>query len=89
VVHYNGNIKRLLPFPALNYIQILIPQPGPTTGEMLLDLLQHYPNGASIGELSYRLNRPVSMLSIVLKLLASEKKVRAQQRGMQRVYFLR
>jgi hypothetical protein len=89
VVHYNGTIKRLLPFPALNYIQILIPQPGPTTGEMLLDLLQHYPDGASIGELSYRLNRPVSMLQIVLKLLGSEKKVRAQRRGMQRVYFLR
>jgi hypothetical protein len=97
VVHYYGNIKRLLPFPALNYIQILIPQPGPTTGEMLLDLLQHYPDGASIGELSYRLNRLVSMLSIakrlrrsiVLKLLMGEKKVRAQRRGMQRVYFLR
>jgi predicted transcriptional regulator len=56
---------------------------------MLLDLLQHYPDGASIGELSYRLNRPVSMLSIVLKLLASEKKVRARRRGMQGVYFLR
>jgi hypothetical protein len=89
VVHYNGTIKRLLPFPALNHIQILIPQPGPTTGEMLIDLLQHYPDGASIDELSYRLNRPVSMLQIVLKLLASEKKVRAQRRGMQRVYFLR
>jgi hypothetical protein len=89
VVHYNGNIKRLLPFPALNHIYLLIPQPGPTTGEMLLDLLAQYPNGATIGELSNRLNRPVSMLQIVLKLLASQKKVRAKQRGMQRVYFLR
>jgi hypothetical protein len=89
VVHYNGTIKRLLPFPALNHIHILIPQPGPTTGEMLLDLLAQYPDGASIGKLSNRLNRPVSMLQIVLKLLKSEGKVRAKQRGMQRVYFLR
>jgi hypothetical protein len=48
-------------------------------------------------KMSRKLDRPVSMLSIVkrlrrsivLKLLGSEKKVRAQGQGMQRVYFLR
>lgn len=89
MVHYNGNIQRLLPFRALNHIYLLIPASGPTTGEMLVDLLQHYPDGATIGELSRKLNRPVSMLLIVLKLLASEKKVRTQRLGTGWVYFLR
>ncbi|MDY6941371.1 MAG: winged helix-turn-helix domain-containing protein, partial [Cyanobacteriota bacterium] len=66
-------------------------QPGPTTGEMLIDLLSRYPDGATVGELSDQLNRPVSMLLIVLKLLKSEGKVRTRlsESGMARVYFLR
>lgn len=91
VVCYYGSIKKPLNFIALNHIQILIPSPGPTTVEMLLDLLTRYPDGASVGELSHQLNRPVSMLLIVLKLLISEGKVRSRlsESGMARVYFLR
>jgi hypothetical protein len=45
--------------------------------------------GATIGEVSRKLNRPVSMFQIVLKLLGSEGKVGTQRRGMQQVYCLR
>lgn len=65
------------------------PKSGLNTSERILQLLQAYPQGITIKELSDRLNRPVSMLQICLKSLVSAQKVQAKlsNNGMQLIYY--
>ena len=50
-----------------------------TTTDRLLELIHHHPDGLTIKELSDRLNRPVSMIQICLKILIASKKVAVRQ----------
>ncbi len=52
--------------------------PGPKTNERILELLEANPQGMTIGELSDRLNRPVSMLNHCLKFLIAAKRVQGK-----------
>ncbi|NES73177.1 MAG: winged helix-turn-helix domain-containing protein [Okeania sp. SIO2D1] len=70
-------------------IVIIRPQRGPTTTEQLLQLICNCPQGITIAQLRYKLNRPISMLQICLRQLISAKKVYCQlsQNKMQRIYY--
>jgi DNA-binding transcriptional regulator YiaG len=61
-----------------------------TTADRLLELICDRPDGLTIKELADRLNRPISMLQICLKILIASRKVavRQQNNGQQlaRVY---
>jgi DNA-binding IclR family transcriptional regulator len=68
--------------------KIITARSGLTTIEKILALIENSPNGISITEISKEINRPVSMISICLKSLISEKKVKAKlsKNGRQRIY---
>ena len=68
-------------------IRILIPTPGQTTTERILELIQNNPQGLTIGELQQELNRPVSMLQICLRDLIADQLVEKRKRGMQLIYY--
>lgn len=68
-------------------IRIITPTPGPTTTELVLELIHNHPQGMTIGELQQQLNRPVSMLQICLKGLIADKLVKKRKQGMQLVYY--
>ncbi len=70
-------------------IQIVKAPPGPTTTERVGELIQNYPEGTTVRELSHQLNRPVSMVQHCLKSLISSGQVyvRLSENGMQRVYY--
>ncbi|MFW6359036.1 MAG: winged helix-turn-helix domain-containing protein [Chroococcales cyanobacterium] len=70
-------------------IKIIRPTPGPTTTERVLELIQSYPQGMTIGKIASTLNRPVSMVQHCLKPLISsgQVKVRLSENGMQRLVF--
>ena len=68
-------------------IRILIPTPGKTTTERILELIQNNPQGLTIGELQQELNRPVSMLQICLKGLMADKLINKRKQGMQLIYY--
>jgi DNA-binding transcriptional regulator YiaG len=59
--------------------------PGLTTTDRLLESIHHHPEGLTIRQLADRLNRPISMLQICLKILIASRKVavRQQQNGQQ------
>lgn len=69
-------------------IRILIPSPGKTTTERIIELLQNNPQGLTIGELQQELNRPVSMLQICLRGLIADKLIKKRKQGMQFIYYL-
>ena len=52
-----------------------------TTTDRLLELIHHHPDGLTIKELSDRLNRPVSMLQVCLKILIASRKVAIDRRN--------
>jgi predicted transcriptional regulator len=70
-------------------IQIITATPGPTTTERILELILAYPQGITTKELSYRLNRPVSMVNVCLKSLIAARQiyVRLSENGMQQIYY--
>jgi DNA-binding transcriptional regulator GbsR (MarR family) len=59
-------------------IKIIRATPGPTTTEQLLDLVRLYPQGLTARELSDKLNRPISMINVSLKVLLGLKQVSAR-----------
>ena len=67
--------------------------PGSTTTDRLLESIRNHPEGLTIRQLADRLNRPVSMLQICLKILIASQKVaiRQQNNGQQlaKVYILK
>lgn len=69
--------------------QIITARSGLTTSEKILETIENHPHGVSITEISKEINRPVSMISICLKSLIAEKKVKAKlsENGRQRIYF--
>jgi hypothetical protein len=62
---------------------------GLSTAESLLQVINQYPNGSTIKQLSINLNRPVSMINLALKTLISQKrvKVKVSDNRMQRLVF--
>jgi DNA-binding transcriptional regulator YiaG len=74
----------------LAIIEITPDLPNLTTTERLLELIHNHPDGLTIKQLADRLNRPISMLQICLKILTASRKVavRRQNNGSQlaRVY---
>ncbi len=68
-------------------IRILIPTPGKTTTERVLEHIQLHTQGMTIGELQQQLNRPVSMLQICLKGLIADKLIKKRKQGMQFIYY--
>jgi predicted transcriptional regulator len=70
-------------------IQIISATPGPKTTDRILELILAHPQGITTKELSYRLNRPVSMVNICLKSLIASQQVRVKlsDNGMQQIYY--
>ncbi len=62
-------------------MSIITPTPGPTTSELVLELIQNNPQGLTIGTLKNQLNRPVSMLQICLKGLIADKLIKKRKQG--------
>ncbi|AFZ55533.1 hypothetical protein [Cyanobacterium aponinum] len=62
---------------------------GLTTSEQLLGVINQHPQGLglTIKQLSYSINRPVSMINLCLKQLSSRKQVKIQLRGMQKLVY--
>lgn len=67
-------------------IRIIIPQPGPTTQEQLLELIQTHPKGLTLKEMQQSLNRSISMLQCCLKILQAQHQITSKCEGMQRIY---
>ncbi|MCA2554999.1 MAG: winged helix-turn-helix domain-containing protein [Microcystis sp. M04BS1] len=67
-------------------IKIISPTKGLNTSAQIFELMQSYPQGITVQELSDRLNRPVSMLNLCLKSLVASKKVVAKKNHNQWVY---
>ncbi len=67
--------------------------PSLTTADRLLESIRNHPEGLTIRQLADRLNRPISMLQICLKILIASRKVaiRQQNNGQQlaKVYILK
>jgi DNA-binding transcriptional regulator YiaG len=67
--------------------------PSLTTTDRLLESIRNHPEGLTIKQLADRLNRPISMLQICLKILIASQKVaiRPQNNGQQlaKVYILK
>ena len=56
-------------------LKIIQPTPGLTTTERILQLIENNPQGMTVRELSERLNRPVSMVNLCLKVLIAHKEI--------------
>lgn len=69
-------------------IKIISPTQGLNTSEQIFEIMQMYPQGITVKELSDRLNRPVSMLNLCLKSLVAAKKVLARKNHNQWVYII-
>jgi len=54
-------------------IKIISPTKGLNTSAQIFELMQFYPQGITVQELSERLNRPVSMLNLCLKKVVARK----------------
>ncbi|MCA2667582.1 MAG: winged helix-turn-helix domain-containing protein [Microcystis sp. M114S2] len=67
-------------------IKIISPKKGLNTSAQIFELMQVYPQGITVQELSNRLNRPVSMLNLCLKSLVASKKIVARKNHNQWVY---
>ena len=67
-------------------IKIISPKKGLNTSAQIFELMQFYPQGITVQELSECLNRPVSMLNLCLKSLVASKKVVARKNHNQWVY---
>ncbi len=67
-------------------IKIISPTKGLNTSAQIFELMQVYPQGITVQELSQRLNRPVSMLNLCLKSLVASKKIVARKNHNQWVY---
>ncbi|EAZ88462.1 winged helix-turn-helix transcriptional regulator [Crocosphaera chwakensis] len=57
---------------------IISPTPGPTTKELILELILTHPEGITVKSLSDRLNRPVSMINYCLKDLKNSNFIQAK-----------
>ncbi len=73
----------------MTMIKFITATGGLTTAESLLEVINQYPNGSTIKQLSVNLNRPVSMINLTLKTLISQKqvKVKVSDNRMQRLVF--
>jgi predicted transcriptional regulator len=69
-------------------IKIISATKGLNTSEQIFEIMQVYPQGITVKELSDRLNRPVSMLNLCLKSLVASKKVLARKNDNQWVYIV-
>lgn len=67
---------------------IIKAQPGLTTNEKILEVLENYSDGLTVKELSELLNRPISMIQVCLKLLVSCNKVTAKKIKLVRYYHI-
>ncbi|MDB9426250.1 winged helix-turn-helix domain-containing protein [Microcystis aeruginosa CS-564/01] len=67
-------------------IKIISPTKGLNTSAQIFELMQFYPQGITVQELSQRLNRPVSMLNLCLRSLVASKKIVAKKNHNQWVY---
>jgi DNA-binding transcriptional regulator YiaG len=69
----------------LAIIEITPDFPSLTTTDRLLESICNHPDGLTIKQLADRLNRPISMLQICLKILIASRKVaiRQQRNGSQ------
>jgi DNA-binding transcriptional regulator YiaG len=63
----------------LAIIEITTDFPSLTTTDRLLESIRDRPDGLTIKQLADRLNRPVSMLQICLKILIASRKVAVRQ----------
>jgi DNA-binding transcriptional regulator YiaG len=74
-------------------IELTPDSPSLTTTDRLLELIRIHPEGLTIKQLADRLNRPISMLQICLKILIASRKVaiRQQNNGQQlaKVYIIK
>jgi predicted transcriptional regulator len=70
-------------------IKIISPRKGLNTSEQIFEIIQVYPQGITVQELSDRLNRPVSMLNLCLKSLVASKRVLARKNHNQWVYLVK
>ncbi|MGK7930868.1 MAG: winged helix-turn-helix transcriptional regulator [Microcystaceae cyanobacterium] len=55
--------------------KIIQATPGLTTTEQILQLIEENAQGITVRELSERLNRPVSMINLCLKVLIAHKEI--------------
>jgi predicted transcriptional regulator len=69
-------------------IKIISPTKGLNTTAQIFEIMQVYPQGITVQELSDRLNRPISMLNLCLKSLVASKKVLAKKNHNQWVYIV-
>jgi predicted transcriptional regulator len=69
-------------------IKIISATKGLNTSEQIFEIMQVYPQGITVKELSDRLNRPVSMLNLCLKSLVASQKVLARKNHNQWVYLV-
>ncbi|MGK7943517.1 MAG: winged helix-turn-helix domain-containing protein [Microcystaceae cyanobacterium] len=56
-------------------LKIIQATPGLTTTERIFHLIAEAPQGITVRELSERLNRPVSMVNLCLKVLIAHKEI--------------
>ncbi len=70
-------------------LQIIIATSGLTTTDKILEIIETYPDGISVTEISKEINRPVSMILICLKKLIAHKlvQVKFSQNRTQRIYY--
>lgn len=62
---------------------------GISTSDHIIRAVKEHPQGITVGELSNKLNRPVSMLQVCLKSLVSEEKIekKLSENQMQLIYY--
>jgi DNA-binding transcriptional regulator YiaG len=65
----------------LAIIEITPHFPCPTTTDRVLESIDNHPDGLTIKELADRLNRPISMLHICLKILIASRKVAIERQN--------
>jgi DNA-binding IclR family transcriptional regulator len=72
-------------------IKFITASGGLATTERVLQVINQYPEGCSIKQLSQMLNRPVSMINLCIKTLVTNKQVKVQLSDdqMQRLVFPR
>lgn len=70
-------------------IKIINATPGPSTTDLVLELIQRQATGTTVKEISNTLNRPVSMIQACLKKLISSKHIFARKNkvGVGLIYY--
>ncbi|MGL5806834.1 MAG: winged helix-turn-helix domain-containing protein [Xenococcaceae cyanobacterium] len=72
-------------------IQIIKAKPGPSTTELIRNLILAHPDGITVKQIGKILNRPVSMIQRCIKPLTTSRQIYSKKSvdGMQIVYYLK